>query len=209
MDVVTGLFTNHVLRPGGLADDRQAKKLAEWCNNEDFTNEFGVFSLAKSHLYFDHEDYKGFSGGFDMHWCNQVPAGLYAHGCYEEANRQLFKLFRRLCWNGGLGPRYRGEAYNSFTGEIIPWRFQNYPMVLSALSSIYEGVFGLRWTKTGLLVEVNSPWKWVSLYNLKVRGSVLKLELSDDGILSAVINEDKVIKSTDNKLRLDWNLFKT
>lgn len=205
---VTGLFSNHVLRPGGLADDQQSKKLAKWCGHEDFTNEFGVFSLARNHPYFDHEDYKGFSGGFDMHWCNQVPAGLYAHGCNEEAHKQLFKLFERLNWNGGLGPRYRGEAYNSFTGEIIKWRFQNYPMVLSALSSIYEGVFGLRWKKAGLIVEVNSPWPWVKLFNLKIRKSVLDLEFSKDGMLSAVIDGDKAIKAEGNKLELYWNMFK-
>ena len=85
-----------------------------------------------------------------MHWCNQVPAGLYAHGCYEKAHTQLFKLFRRLGENGGLGPRYRGEVYQANTGEIVPDRFPNYPSVLHAVNSVIEGVFGLRWTAGAL-----------------------------------------------------------
>ena len=116
-----------------------------------------------------------------MHWCNQITAGLYAHGQHQEAHRQLFKLFRRLGENAGLGPRYRGEAYHADTGEILPWRFQNYPCILSALTSVIEGVFGLRWTKDALTAYVNSPWPWAKLRNLRFRESLLDLELMSDG----------------------------
>ena len=71
---------------------------------------------------------------------NQIPAGLYAHGCYEEGHRQMFKQYRRLGENAGLGPRYRAEGYDA-EGHIIPWRFQNYPANLAILNTVIEGVF--------------------------------------------------------------------
>lgn len=200
----TGLFA---IRPGGVATREQAEKLAAWCNHPDFATDFGVTSLARSHPYFDPEDYKGFSGGFDMHWCNQIPAGLYAHECYEEAHRQLFKLFRRLGENAGLGPHYRGESYCTDTGEILPWRFVNYPSIFGALTSVIEGVFGVRWTNDGLTAHVNSPWPWAKLFNLRIRNSLLDLELTEDGSLVARVNGKEVGRSTDRKVKLPWEAF--
>ena len=204
---ITGLFANQVYRPGGLANHEQAVRLARWCADPEFASDYGVISLARRSPYFDPDDWKGYNSSFDMHWCNQVPAGLYAHGRYEEAHSQLFKLFRRLEENGGLGPRYRGEVYQADTGEIVPNRFPNYPCILSALTSIIEGVFGLRWTASALRVEVNSPWPWANLRNLKVRNSKLDLVLSADGTLSAIVDGKEVAQSSDRKLALDWELF--
>ena len=204
---ITGLFANQVYRPGGLATQEQAKRLARWCADPEFASDYGVISLARRSPYFDPDDWKGYNSSFDMHWCNQVPAGLYAHGRYEEAHSQLFKLFRRLDENGGLGPRYRGEVYQADTGEIVPNRFPNYPCILSALTSIIEGVFGLRWTASALEVEAHSPWSWANLRNLKVRNSKLDLVLSADGTLSAIVDGKEVAQSSDRKLALDWELF--
>ena len=205
---ITGLYANQVYRPGGLATQEQAEKLAQWCADPEFASDYGVISLARRSPYFDPDDWKGYNSSFDMHWCNQVPAGLYAHRCYEEAHRQLFKLFRRLGENGGLGPRYRGEVCQADTGEIVPDRFPNYPCILNALTSVVEGVFGLRWTAGALTVEVNSPWPWANLRNLKVRGSMLDLLLSSDGTLSAIVDGKEVAQSRHRKLELDWELFK-
>ena len=206
---ITGLFANQVYRPGGLATREQADTLAEWCAHADFSSDYGVISLARSSPYFDPDDWKGYNSSFDMHWCNQVPAGLYAHGCYEEAHSQLFKLFRRLGENGGLGPRYRGEVYQADTGEIIPNRFPNYPCILHALSSVVEGVFGLRWTADALMVEVNSPWPWANLRNLKIRNSKLDLVHSEDGTVIATIDGREAARSGDRKLVLPWELFES
>ena len=205
---ITGLYANQVYRPGGLATQEQAEKLAQWCADPEFASDYGVISLARRSPYFDPDDWKGYNSSFDMHWCNQVPAGLYAHRCYEEAHRQLFKLFRRLGENGGLGPRYRGEVCQADTGEIVPDRFPNYPCILNALTSVVEGVFGLRWTAGALTVEVNSPWPWANLRNLRVRGSMLDLLLSSDGTLSAIVDGKEVAQSRHRKLELDWELFK-
>ena len=207
---ITGLFASQVYRPGGLATQQQAATLARWCADPEFASDYGVISLARSSPYFNPDDWKGYNSSFDMHWCNQVPAGLYAHGCYEEAHTQLFKLFRRLGENGGLGPRYRGEVYQADTGEIVPDRFPNYPCILSALTSVTEGVFGLRWTAGALTVEVHSPWPWANLRNLnnlKIRDSTLDLVLSADGSVSAIIDGNEVAKSSDGKLELAWELF--
>ena len=203
----TGLVANQFYRPGGAATPEQAERLAAWCSHPDFVSDFGMVSLARSNPYYEPDSYKGFAGGFDMHWTNQVPAGLYAHGCYEEADRQMFKLFRRLGENAGLGPRYRGECYHADTGEILPWRFANYPCILSALTSVIEGVFGLRWTKDALTVYVNSPWPWVKLSNLKIRKSLLDLELTADGSLIASINGSEAARSDDGKFVLPWEMF--
>ena len=92
-----------------------------------------------------------------MHWCNQVTAGLYTHGCYDKAHRELFKLFRRIGANASLCPRCRGEGCHTDTGEILPWRIPNYPCILSAMSSVIEAVFGMRWTKDALTAHVNAP----------------------------------------------------
>lgn len=204
---ITGLFASQVYRPGGLATPQQAATLARWCADPEFASDYGVISLARSSPYFNPDDWKGYNSSFDMHWCNQVPAGLYAHGCYEEAHTQLFKLFRRLGENGGLGPRYRGEVYQADTGEIVPDRFPNYPSILSALTAVIEGVFGLRWTAGALTVEVHSPWPWANLRNLKIRDSTLDLVLSADGSVSAIIDGNEVAKSSDGKLELAWELF--
>ena len=204
---ITGLFANQVYRPGGLATQEQAERLAQWCADPEFASDYGVISLARRSPYFDPDDWKGYNSSFDMHWCNQVPAGLYAHGCYEEAHTQMFKLFRRLEENGGLGPRYRGEVYQADTGEIVPDRFPDYPCILNALTSVIEGVFGLRWTSTALQVEINSPWPWANLRHLKIRGSTLDLLLSADGTLSAMIDGKEAAKSSDRKLALPWGLF--
>ena len=204
---ITGLFANHVSRPGGLATPEQAERLAAWCSHPDFASDFGTLCLARSSPYFDPADYKGYNSNFDMHWSNQVPAGLYAHGCYEEAHRQLFKLWRRLGENAGLGPRYRGECYHADTGEILPNRFVNYPCILSALSTVFEGVFGMRWTREALTVHVNSPWPWARLSNIRIRNSLLEIELQEDGALIARINHEEVARSDDRKLSLPWEEF--
>ena len=204
---VTGLCANPVHRPGGAATEEQAARLAEWCNHPDFVTELGPLTLARSNPYFDPKNWKGRNSGFNFYATNQIPAGLYAHGCYEEAHRQLFKQFRRLGENAGLGPRYRGESYNPDTGEILPWRFKNYPSNLHALTSIIEGVFGLRWTRDGLTVHVNAPWPWAKLSRLRIRGRRLDLELTDGGILVATIDGKEVARSEDRKLVLPWETF--
>jgi hypothetical protein len=204
---LTGLQNSQVHRPGGAATKEQAEKLAAWCRHPDFVSDYGTIGLARSHPNFNPMDYKGFSGGFDMHWTNQVTAGLYAHGCYEEAHVQLRKLFRRLNENGGLGPRYRGEGYSADTGEILPYRFVNYPCVLFALTSIFSGVFGLRWTKDALTVDVNAPWSTAKLSNLRIRKSLLELELTEKGTLIATIDGKEAARSSDRKVELSWELF--
>ncbi len=204
---ITGLFANQVYRPGGLATREQAERLVAWANHPDFISDFGVLCLARSSPYFDPADYKGFNSSFDMHWANQVAAGFYAHGVYQEAHRQLFKLFRRLGENAGLGPRYRGEGYNGDTGEILPWRSGSYPATLSALTSVFEGVFGMLWTNQALAVHVNSPWPWAKLTNMKIRNSVLDLELTTKGDLIARINGKEVARNADRKLELPWEMF--
>ena len=204
---LTGLAASHPHRPGGVATQEQASRLAEWCGHPDFVSEYGVTSLRRLSPYFDQSEFKGFNSGLDMHWCNQIPAGLYAHGFYEEAHRQLFKLFRRFGENGGLGPRYRGESYNPDTGEILPWRSPNYPCILSAMSSVIEGVFGLRWDLEGLKVDVHAPWPWAKLGNLRIRDHVLDLELTSDGELIAQIDGEEVTRSPDGRLELPWETF--
>ena len=141
-----------------------------------------------------------------MHFCNLIAGGLYAHGCYKEAHEQLNKLFRRLGENAGLGPRYRGESYSE-NGEILPWRSANYPCELTALSAVIEGAFGLRWTRDSLNVDAHLPWAWGRLMNLRIRGSVLDLELLEDGRLRVTIDGETVMTSSDGKAELGWELF--
>ena len=204
---ITGLFVNHTQQPGGLATREQAERLAEWCSHSDFVSDFGTICLARSNPYYDAADYKGYNSNFDMHWSNQVPAGLYHHGCYDEAHRQLFKMWRRLDENAGLGPRYRGECYHADTGEILENRFVNYPCILSALGTISDGVFGMRWTKDALTVHVNSPWPWAKLSNIRIRDSLLELDLQEDGTLIARVNDNEVARSADHRLELPWQMF--
>ena len=59
--LITGLFANHVYRPGGLATPEQAERLAAWCSHPDFASEFGTLCLARSSPYFDPADYKGYN----------------------------------------------------------------------------------------------------------------------------------------------------
>ncbi len=204
---ITGLHANPVHRPGGVATSDQAARLADWCNHPDFVSDYGVLTLARSSPYFDPGSYKGRNSPFNFHPSNQLPAGLYAHGQYEEAHRQLFKQFRRLGENGGLGPRYRGEAYHGDSGEVLPWRFQNYPANLGALTSIMEGVFGMRWTNEALTAYVNSPWPRARLSNLRIRNSLLDLELAATNELVASIDGKEVARSAERKLALPWTLF--
>lgn len=204
---ITGLFANHTHQPGGLATSEQAERLAEWCNHSDFVSDYGTICLARRNPYYDAADYKGYNSNFDMHWSNQVPSGLYHHGCYEEAHRQLFKMWRRLEENAGLGPRYRGECYHADTSEILENRFVNYPCILSALGTIFEGVFGMRWTKEALTVHVNSPWPWAKLSNIRIRDSLLELDLQEDGTLIARIDGKEAARSEDRKLALPWESF--
>ena len=164
-------------------------------------------TLARSNLFFDPQEHKGYNSAFDYHWSSQIPAGFYAHGCYEEAHRQLFKLFKRVGENAGLGPRFRGEVYDAVTGEIHSCRNVNYPACLNVLTNIVEGVFGLRWTADALTVEVHAPWPWAKLRNLRIRKAKLELELSADGTLSALVDGEEVMKSSDGKLQLPWRLF--
>ena len=205
--LITGLFANQVYRPGGLATPEQAQRLAAWCSHPDFASDFGTLCLARSSPYYDPSDYKGYNSNFDMHWSNQVPAGLYAHGCYEEAHRQLLKMFRRLGENAGLGPHYRGECYHADTGEIISNRSVNYACIFSALTSVFEGVFGIRWTRDALTVHVNAPWPWVKLCNLRIRKSILDLEWTANDDLVATVDGKKVVKVADRKVKLPWELF--
>ena len=204
---ITGLHANPVHRPGGLATPEQAAKLAEWCNHPDFVSDFGVLTLARSSPYFDPASYKGRNSPFNFHPSNQLPAGLYAHAQYDEAHRQLFKQFRRLRGNAGLGPRYRGEAYHGDTGAILPWRFQNYPANLGALAAVIEGVFGMRWTNQALTAHVNSPWPRARLSNLRIRNAVLDLELAASNELVASIDGKEVARSAERKVELPWELF--
>ena len=133
--------------------------------------------------------------------------GLYAHGCLEEAHIQMLKLFRRLGTNGGLGPRYRGEVYQPDTGEIVPFRFPSYPCILSALTSVIEGAFGLRWTTDGLAIDTQTPWDWASLRNLRIRGCKLDLVLSAGGKLTARIDGREAASSAEGNLLLPWEVF--
>ncbi len=204
---ITGLFANPPHRQGGVATQEQAERLAAWCNHPDFVSELGVLSLARSSPYFDPANWKGRNGGFNFYPTSQISAGLYAHGCIEEAARQLFKLFKRVGDNAGLGPRYMGEAYNGYTGEILPWRNANYAFSMTAVNCVTEGVFGLRWTIEGLSVHVNSPWPWAKLSNLRFRGKVLDLELTEDGSLIAKVDSEEVARSDDRKLSLPWETF--
>jgi hypothetical protein len=203
----TGLMGNQFFRPGGAATPEQARRLAEWCRHPDFISDYGTVSLARSHPHYDPLHYKGFGGGFDMHWCNQVATGLYAHGCYDEAHAQMQKMFRRIGENRGLGPHYRGEGYHGDTGEIVPWRFPCYPAIIAALTSVYEGVFGLRWTKDALTAHVNAPWPRAKLSKIRIRGSVLDLELREDQTVAAYINGEEAARSADRKLSLEWSMF--
>jgi hypothetical protein len=123
------------------------------------------------------------------------------------AHRQLFKLFRRIGENAGLGPRYRGEVYHADTGEILPRRFVSYGCILSALSSVIEGVFGIHWTQDALTVHVNSPWPWAKLSSLKIRKSLLDLELTTEGSLVVTINGNEAARGIDGKVELAWELF--
>ena len=204
---ITGLFANQVYRPGGLATEEQARALARWCSHPNFASPYGVVSLSRQSPYFDPDDNKGYNSSFDMHWCAQIPAGLYAHGCHDEAHRQLFKLFKRLSDNGGLGPRYRGEVCQADTGEIVPARSTNYPCMLGALTSVLDGAFGLRWTAEALTVDAHLPWKWANLRNLKVRSVWLDLLVEEGGRIRALVGGEEIAAGRDGKLRLPWKLF--
>ena len=116
-------------------------------------------------------------------------------------------MWRRLDENAGLGPRYRGECYHADTGEILENRFVNYPCILSALGTISDGVFGMRWTKDALTVHVNSPWPWAKLSNIRIRDSLLELDLQEDGTLIARVNDNEVARSADHRLELPWQMF--
>ena len=118
----------------------------------------------------------------------------------------MFKQYRRLGENAGLGPRYRAEAYDA-EGHIIPWRFQNYPANLNILSTVIEGVFGIRWTEDALSVFVNSPWPWAKLSNLRVRGKMLDLDWAEDGTLLATFDGKEAARSSESRLTLPWNIF--
>ena len=203
---ITGLFANPSLRPGGLATEEQARAIADMCNHEDFVAEFGVLTLARSSPFFDPVPYKGRNSTFNFSPTNQIPPGLYAHGCCEEGHRQMFKQYRRLGENAGLGPRFRGEAYDA-EGHIIPWRFQNYPCNLTILNTVIEGVFGLRWTMEALTVHVNAPWPWAKLSNLRIRDTLLDLDWKEGGSLVATVNGREVARSDDDRLELRWERF--
>ena len=202
---IAGIMSNHVFRPGGVANREQARKLAEWCAHPDFACDYGVVGVATSSPYFDPADFKGHNQGLGIY--RQIAPGLYSHGCYDEAHRQMFKLFRRFGENGGLGPRYRGEMYNTDSGEILPWRYHNFTGCLAGLASVIEGVFGFRWTKEALTVEVHSPWPWAKLTNLRFRGSVLDLEFTPGGTLIARINGTEVARSANGTAKLPWSSF--
>ena len=203
---ITGLLANPSLRPGGLTKKEQAQAVADMCNHPDFVADLGVLTLARSSPFFDPVPFKGRNSSFNYSPTNQIPPGLYAHGCYEEGHRQMFKQYRRLGENAGLGPRYRAEAYDA-EGHILPWRFQNYPRNLAILNTVIEGVFGIRWTKEALTVFVNSPWPWAKLSNLRIRGKMLSLDWKEDGILVAEVDGKEVARSKDGRLSLSWDVF--
>ena len=73
--------------------------------------------------------------------------------------------------------------------------------------SVIEGVFGVRWNQEALTVHLNSPWPWARLTNLRLRNSLLDLELTVNGDLIARINGQEVAKSAERKLELPWDLF--
>ena len=203
---ITALFANQSLRPGGLAVADQTQAVADMCNHPDFVADLGVLTLARSSPFYDPVPYKGRNSGFNFSPTNQIPAGLYAHGCYEEAHRQMFKQYRRLGENAGLGPRYRGEGYDA-EGHILPWRFQNYPANLYILNTVIEGVFGMRWTKEALTVDVNSPWPRAKLSNVRIRGKKLSLNWKKDGTLVAELDGKEIARSDDSQLSLSWDVF--
>ncbi|MFM1549596.1 MAG: hypothetical protein ACKJSG_09375, partial [Lentisphaeria bacterium] len=78
---------------------------------------------------------------------------------------------------------------------------------LHALTSVIEGVFGIRLINDALTVHVNSPWPWAKLSNLRIRQSLLDLELTEDGNLIATVNGAEVARTDDGKLVLPWELF--
>jgi hypothetical protein len=63
------------------------------------------------------------------------------------------------------------------------------------------------WTNQALAVHVNSPWPWAKLTNMKIRNSVLDLELTTKGDLIARINGKEVARNADRKLELPWEMF--
>ncbi|HCN06431.1 MAG TPA: hypothetical protein DIT01_00745 [Lentisphaeria bacterium] len=58
-----------------------------------------------------------------------------------------------------------------------------------------------------MTVYVNSPWPWVKLSNLRIRKSLLDLELTADGTLIAIVNGTETARSDDGKFVLPWELF--
>lgn len=206
---IAGLFMNPAHRQGGVATREQAERLAAWCNHPDFVSDLGVMGLARSSPYYDPRNWKGRNGGLNFYPTNQFPAGLYAHGCVEEAHRQLFKLFKRVGDNAGLGPRFNGEAYDGYTGEILPWRNANYAFGLTAVTGISEGAFGLRFTDEALEVHVQSAWPRAKLSNLRIRGRMLALELTEEGTLIASVAGNEIARSDDRRFRLPWEMFET
>jgi hypothetical protein len=65
----------------------------------------------------------------------------------------------------------------------------------------------MRWTKEALTVHVNSPWPWAKLSNIRIRDSLLELDLQEDGTLIARIDGKEAARSEDRKLALPWESF--
>ena len=58
-----------------------------------------------------------------------------------------------------------------------------------------------------LTVHVNSPWPWAKLTNIRIRNSLLDLELRTSGELIASIDGKEVARNSEWRLELPWEVF--
>ena len=58
-----------------------------------------------------------------------------------------------------------------------------------------------------LTVHVNSPWPWAKLTNIRIRNSLLDLELRTSGELIASIDGKEVARNSEWRLELRWEVF--
>lgn len=119
--------------------------------------------------------------------------------------------------------RVKAELRPAFWGNGRSWR-QPVEEALEAQLPYQDKATGLFWTddditasnKNGLAggegyhaftAHVNAPWPTAKLSNLRMRGSVLDVELHEDQALVARINGDAAAHSADRRLKLPWELF--